>query len=276
MIEASQTQARRIPAKSIQLLSLLLLFCTAGNSQISAASPPRHLTPILIELFTSEGCSSCPPADALLRQLDASQPIPGAQAIVLSEHVDYWNHDGWVDPYSSSFFTDRQENYVRALQGSSPYTPQMIVNGTTEVRLSDRAQLQRAFLDAAEARQLPVTIGALGVDGGSPATLHAHIDIDGAASGHNANVFGVVALDHAESQVLRGENGGRRLTHTAVALNFVQVGRLEKGKPFSYDFQTRLKPGVDPRNLRFIVFVQEPGPGEVLGAALREVVPSIK
>jgi hypothetical protein len=253
------------------LFNLLLLLCTAGPAAAQTPASAKPLTPVLIELFTSEGCSSCPPADALLSRIDASQPIPGAQAIVLSEHVDYWNHDGWADPFSSSFFTDRQESYVRAMQGSSPYTPQMIVNGNSEVRLSQTDQLKQSLLDAARAQRLPVTISALTIDSGTPATLRAHVDIDGGSSSRSADVFAVLALNHAESQVLRGENGGRRLSHTAVALDFVRIGKLEKGKPFSQDYQTRLNPGVDPKNLRLIVFVQEPGPGEVLGAALQEV-----
>lgn len=255
------------------LFCLLLLLCAAGQSQAPAARSSKQLTPVLIELFTSEGCSSCPPADAFLSQMDSSQPIPGAQAIVLSEHVDYWNHDGWADPFSSSFFTERQENYVRALQGSSPYTPQMIVNGNAEVLLSEPARLKQTFLNAAKSPRLPVSISTLTIESGSPPTLHAHIDVDGASASQSADVFAVVALNQAESQVLHGENGGRHLSHTAVALDLVRIGRLEKGKPFSHDFQTRLKPGVDPDNLRLIVFVQDPGPGQVLGAALRQVSP---
>jgi hypothetical protein len=147
----------------------------------------------------------------------------------------------------------------------------MIVNGNAEVRLSQPDQLKQSLLDAAKNARLPVTITGLTVSSDSPATLHAHIDVDGASASHSADVFAVVALDHAESQVLRGENGGRRLAHTGIALDLVRLGRMEKGKPFSHDFQTRIKPGVDPKNLRLIVFVQEPGPGEVLGAALQEV-----
>jgi hypothetical protein len=269
----SRTNLRTRVNLSLLLLPLLLLR-SAGAAQPKSADAAAAATPILIELFTSEGCSSCPPADAWLKQIDQSQPIPGALAIVLSEHVDYWNHDGWKDPYSASFFTDRQSAYVRALGGSSPYTPQMILNGATELDLSNQAQVAQAFKKAANAPQLAVNIGALNVAGDSQLVLHAHIEADGAMSKRNADVYAVVALDHAESEVLHGENGGRHLTHAAVALDLVRVGKLEKGKPFSQDFQTRLKPGVDPKNLRLIVFVQEPGPGEVLGAALKELHPS--
>ncbi len=253
------------------LLLPLSLLSAACSGQDPAATQAKAATPILIELFTSEGCSSCPPADAFLKQLDQSQPIPGAQAIVLSEHVDYWNHDGWTDPFSSSSFTARQDLYVRAFAGNSPYTPELIVNGATELHLSNRQQVNQVLLQAANTRPLAVSIAALRVDGDSPAVVRAHIDADGAASNRSADVFAAIALDHAESQVLRGENGGRRLTHAAVALDLVRVGKLEKGKPFSRDFEARLKPGVDPKNLRLIVFVQEPGPGTVLGAALKEV-----
>ena len=261
-------------AKYTQLLLPLLLLCAAGHGQAQSAGAPQAATPILIELFTSEGCSSCPPADAWLQKLDVSQPIPGAQAIVLSEHVDYWNQEGWKDPYSSSFFTERQSAYVRLLGSSSAYTPQTIVNGATELQLSDQVQLNKILLKAAKTAQLPVNIGAISIEGNSPPVLRAHIDADGTSTKHSADVFAVVALDHAESQVLHGENGGKRLTHASVALDLMRIGKLEKGKAFSQDFQTKIKPGVDPKNLRLIVFLQESGPGSVLGAALREVSPA--
>ena len=253
------------------LVPLLLATMRPGQSQ-GAATP----TPILIELFTSAGCSSCPPADAFLKQLDQAQPIPGAQAIVISEHVDYWNRDGWTDPYSSSALTARQDGYVRAFAEYSAYTPQLIVNGKTELRLASPGQVKETLLKAAKAEQLPVSIGGLSIEGTSPRTLRAHIDADGSASRHNADVWAVIALNHAESQVTRGENGGRRLEHAAVALDLIRVGKLEKGRPFSQDFSAKLKPGLDAENLRLIVFVQESGPGDVLGAALSEMGRSIK
>ncbi len=262
---------RRVSAALLQLPVLLLSAIAPGQVQNAA---PTRLTPILIELFTSEGCSSCPPADAFLKQLDQAQPIPGAQAIVLSEHVDYWNHDGWTDPYSSPALTARQDAYVRAFAEYSAYTPQLIVNGEMELHLASPAQVKDTLLKAARTQKLSVSISGLSLEGNAPAVLRAHVGVDGLVSRHNADVWAVVALDHAESQVTRGENGGRRLEHAAVALDLIRVGKLEKGKPFSQDFSARLKPGIGPKNLRLIVFVQESGPGDVLGAALKEVGPA--
>jgi hypothetical protein len=201
--------------------------------------------------------------------MDATQPVAGAQLIVLSEHVDYWNHDGWKDPYSSSLLTERQRDYEHALRLDSPYTPQVVVNGTDDLKMSDPAVIEQTFQQAERASTLPVTITSLAFDPGSPATLHAHVEVDGGAAERSADVYEAVALDHAESQVLHGENGGKHLTHVAVVQQFEKIGKIEKGKTFSRTIKLALKPGADPKNIRLIIFVQEPGPGKVLGAALQ-------
>jgi hypothetical protein len=245
-----------------------LFFCSTALIQVRAQTTAAPQIPLLVELFTSEGCSSCPPADAWLQTVDSTQPIAGAYAIVLSEHVDYWNHDGWKDPFSSAQLTDRQATYVRALGLSGSYTPTVIAHGKSEVHLNSAQQASSDLAKALKPAQVPVTIGPITLAQGS--VLHSHIDADGSAAKHNADVFAAVALDHAESQVLRGENGGRHLTHAAVVLELTKIGKLEKGEPFRQDFQAPLPPNADPKNLRLVVFVQESGQGAVLGAALRE------
>lgn len=237
-----------------------------ANGQESGAG----LHPVLVELFTSEGCSSCPPADGLLQKLDLHQPIAGAQLIVLSEHVDYWDHDGWKDPNSSAQLTERQDSYEHKLGESTPYTPQMIADGTTIVQMTKPDLVKQALEKAAASPKIPVRIGDVTIDAGNATVLRAHIDTDANVDNHNADVYLVVALDHVESQVLKGENSGRRLTHVAVAQEFAKIGKIEKGRTFSQDVQLKLKPGTDPKNLRVIAFIQESGPGKLLGAALRK------
>lgn len=227
--------------------------------------------PVLVELFTSEGCSSCPPADVMIKTLDEFQPIPGAQLIVLSEHVTYWDHDGWEDPNSSSALTDRQAAYESALKEQSSYTPQIIVDGTEQIRINYlQQQMTDIFQKAAAAPKVPVRIGEVTVAAGSPAVLRAHIETDVNSEKHGGDVYVAVALDHVESQVLKGENGGKHLVHVAVVQQLTKVGKLPKGKNFSQDVQLKLAPGTDPKNVRVIVFVQESGPGNVLGSAVRK------
>src|SRR5215471_6837318 len=120
----------------------LLSGIASRDTQSSGQSGTR--TPVLVELFTSEGCSSCPPADRFLQKLD-QQTQAGAEIVVLSEHVDYWNHDGWKDPFSSKFFSERQSAYSRRFGLESVYTPQMVVDGTTEFVGSDSAKAERVL-----------------------------------------------------------------------------------------------------------------------------------
>ena len=225
--------------------------------------------PILVELFTSEGCSSCPPADALLLKLDATQPVPDAQLVVLSEHVDYWDHDGWKDPNSSPALTERQAAYVSALGLKTPYTPQIIVDGTAEVHLGDPQQEIKVFQEAVAFPKIPVRIGEVTINAGDPAVLQMHIEADGSSDKRNADVYAAVVLDRVESQVLHGENGGRHLTHVAVVQQITKIGKLKKGQAFAEAVQLKLKPGTDPKKVRIVAFVQESGAGRILGAALR-------
>lgn len=256
-------------------LKILLLVVTALPSSIAqgqgSAVGTAPKTPILVELFTSEGCSSCPPADTLLQQLDATQPLSETELIVLSEHVDYWDREGWKDPYSLSSVTERQSEYVRALGLQSPYTPQFIVDGIHQFNMANTSQLLDSMRKAMADPKVSVKIGSPVVKGGISPVVRARIEIDGVSEKRNADVYAAVALDHAESQVLHGENGGKHLTHVAVVEQFKRVGKLEKGSAFTRDLEFKVKQGVAPTDLRLVVFVQESGPGRVVGAACRKM-----
>ena len=238
------------------------------SAAAQAANADAHA--VLVELFTSEGCSSCPPADAFLQKLDMYQPIRGAQLIVLSEHVDYWDHDGWKDPNSSSSLTERQTLYEHVLGKDSPYTPQLVVDGASEVQASDVQRVEKVLQNAVATPKVSVRIGEVNIDAGNPTVLRTRVDTDANFDKHNADVFVAVALDHVESQVLHGENGGRHLTHVAVVQQLTKIGKVQKGKSFGQDVELKLKPGTDPKNVRVIAFVQETGLGRLLGAALRK------
>ncbi len=247
----------------------LAAFC---SQRAVAADLPAHNsgTPVVVELFTSEGCSSCPPADALLEKLDSSQPIPGAQVIVLSEHVDYWDHDGWKDSHSSRLFTDRQEDYDRRFGLKSTFTPQMVVDGAAQMNGSNGPLVARAIENASAAShaKIPVRISSISV--ANEKTLRVHLEVDALPAdfkGRKAEIFVAVALNHAESHVSGGENKGRDISHVAVAESIDKVGTVDKAKNFDRDVQLKVK-STDLANLRLIAFVQEPDAGQIVGASL--------
>lgn len=259
-------------------MCLFLAFLLASAGWLGAhlvAADNAPTTPVLVELFTSEGCSSCPPADALLEKMDNLQPIPGTQLIVLSEHVDYWNHDGWTDPFSSAFITDRQGAYVRVLGLKTAFTPQFLVDGTEELHAHNNEQVVQLLQKAASAPKIPMRLASVSVGPGNPAIVQGRVESDVSSEKHKADVYVAIALDHAESQVSRGENNGRHLSHVAVVTELTKVGKLEPGKSFGQEFRIKLKlPGPGPMNLRIVAFAQESGPGKVIGVVMKSVVPN--
>lgn len=255
----------------LSLVVLLLMLATSMQPRESGSVAAETRTPLLVELFTSEGCSSCPPADRFLEQLD-HQSVPGAEMIVLSEHVDYWNHIGWRDPYSSHLYSERQGAYGKRFSLDSVYTPQMVVDGASEFVGSNTAAADKVFAKALAAPKIPVHLSLVSKGAKS---LRAHLDagtLERSFGVSEAGVYLAVALDRAESQVSSGENAGHELAHVAVVRDIRSLGVIKQGQGFSRDIQLNLEPG--SANLRLIAFVQEPRQGKVLGAALLPVRPN--
>jgi hypothetical protein len=228
------------------------------------AHPTTASRPVLVELFTSEGCSSCPPADGLLAELDRKQPVAGANIIVLSEHVDYWNSLGWRDPYSSSRWSERQSEYGRRFGLDSVYTPQMVVDGTRQAVGSDSHAVRRAIEQSAGETSVPIEIADVAWQSGVVQVRFA------AAAAPHATLYAVLADESDRSSVERGENAGRTLNHVAVARGLVRVGDLRSAaadKTVAVNF-----PQADTnRHHRVILFAQDDQNGRIAGVAERDL-----
>lgn len=239
----------------------------ATNSETSVkAGKPAATSAVVVELFTSEGCSSCPPADKLLAELDENQTVTGAQVIALSEHVDYWNRLGWKDPFSSAQFTERQTDYSRALHVEDIYTPQMIVDGQNQFVGNQRATALDAIAKAAQSPKASVEVAVKPLAANS-ITLSIQVsDVPDVSRGDRADVIVAITESGLMSNVSRGENAGRRLTHSAVTRRLVKVGTIE-GKDFNAEQAVHLESIWKRARLRAVVFVQERGSRRILGAA---------
>jgi len=234
--------------------------------EVPAASgaPDAVSTPVLVELFTSEGCSSCPPADALLSRLDRTQPVRGAGIIVLEEHVDYWDRLGWKDPFSSEVATTRQNEYGEAFGGSQVYTPQMIVDGRTEFVGSSDTDALRAIRAAS---QTPKPAVQLSWEQGDNLAIHIE-PLNNAAQHDGQQLFLVVAENMLHSDVKRGENAGRALEHNGVVRQILSLGKIDATPAgFSSSVAVRSEREWNRGNLRAVVFVQERHSRHVLAAA---------
>jgi hypothetical protein len=227
--------------------------------------------PVLVELFTSEGCSSCPPADALLARLGRTQPVHGADIIALEEHVDYWDRLGWKDPFSSEAATDRQNEYGSAFGDAQVYTPQMIVDGRAQFVGSSVSDALRA-IGAASRTPKP----AIQLSWEKDDSLSIHVDPQGnakspaqqSAQENDQRLFLVVAENRLHSDVKRGENAGRALEHDGVVRHLLPVGKIDNAAAgFSSTVPVHAEREWNRANLRAVVFIQERHTRHIIAAA---------
>ena len=265
---AARERDRRRPASAARALLAVLALAPAGPARGTNA-PGAPPVPVLVELFTSEGCSSCPPADALLARLVRTQPVAGAEIVALGLHVDYWDRLGWKDPFSSPLHSARQKRYAERLGSDRVSTPQAVVDGAVEIVGSDERRLVGAVAAAARSPKAPVRLSA-GPPRGKRLPSSVRIDALAASAGDVA-VFVALVEDARATDVRRGENAGRRLEHAAVVRSLAEIGRpAGDGRPFEWQGEIPATTQSDS----LVVFAQERRTGRVLAVGRLRLVPA--
>ena len=259
------------------ILAIVLGTCLAlgavwASSQVGRASAGNTGTnnPVVVELFTSEGCSSCPPADELLARIGARQPIANAHLIVMEEHVDYWNGQGWDDRFSSHEITERQSGYASVLKNGNPYTPQMVVDGTVEFVGSHGQQAQESLVEASRKPKTPVEIEDSSASGKGQENFSVKVGkIPGQSKTDVAEVWMAITETGLHSAVTGGENAGHELRHAAIVrwMNKIGEAKAEGEASFAGTAGVSLQKDWKKENLRAVVFVQEKKSRQILGAA---------
>src|SRR5262245_50268302 len=241
-----------------------------GAASEALPPEPTEAVPVLVELFTAEGCSSCPPADKLLELMIASQPAAGVEIVGVGEHVDYWDKSGWKDRFSSAAFTARQQAYADRLKLATIYTPQLVVDGVDALVGTDVDGTRRAIERARTRRHGAM---ALTVDSASTSALALSIAVSGLRpieAGDRADLVVAVTEDHLQTDVKKGENRGRVLSHAAVAREWIAVGEMA-GASQTTRAEIKLKSDWRRESLSLVAFVQERRSRHVLAVARHRI-----
>jgi hypothetical protein len=277
---------RVIPAITSFSFEIVSFLALAFAVAFALTEPPRNATwpplnaqtgvPVIVELFTSEGCSSCPPADALLARYESQQPVANAQIIALEEHVDYWDELGWVDPFSGREWTNRQADYATSLGNGNPYTPQMVVDGRTEFVGSRESQARQVIARAASQPKTQVSVGFKASEKAGAGTVQIVVDkLASSSPGDEPQVWLAVTEADLHSEVTRGENAGRALGHASIVRVLRKVGTAHENADVAFSQSSTLK--LDSRwkiaNLHAVAFVQERKSRRILGAAIVGIRP---
>ncbi|WP_348268936.1 DUF1223 domain-containing protein [Edaphobacter paludis] len=242
--------------------TLTVFLLPAHRSATAQANRPPSRTPVLVELFTAEGCSSCPPADDLLAQLESQQPVAGVDIIVLGEHVDYWDKLGWRDRFSSPQYTERQHDYGFRFKLDDIYTPQMVVDGTQQFVGNDAPHALRAIAHAGQTSKIALVLAKPVVDG-HKVKIIVSTPIPSPSS--KADLYAAVVDVSDTTSVGGGENRGRELHHVAVVRSLQRIGKLENLNSKPIEATLTAPPDANPKNVSVVVFAQSSGPGQVIG-----------
>jgi len=263
--------------------ALLSLPAPSENMIEETNQPPADASPVIVELFTSQGCSSCPPADQVLMQLDRERVVSGAHVIALSQHVDYWNQLGWRDPYSSAQFSQRQGEYSEAFGRDGVYTPQMVVDGRAEFVGSSMTRAREAIARASRLPKAKVQIAFAPSAAGAPRNaLALSVRVENlpatTSMDDTAEVWLAITESELGSSVPTGENAGRNLRHAAVVRQLSSLGTVgemmgetKSSTAFNAMPVINLARNWRRDKLRVVVFVQEQESRHVLGAAVVDV-----
>lgn len=238
------------------------------NAQVSQTQASEVKIPVntaeksfvLLELYTSEGCPTCPPADANLARLEKEQPVAGTEIITLALHVDYWNSLSWKDIYSSPLFSRRQQIYSQALKINQSYTPQMIVDGQTEFSGNNLAKAQKTIFEAAKINKAKIEI--------TSNAANYKIKIFDLPAHETATVFLAITEDNLASNRKSSVKSDVITRHVSVVRELKSLGMLTAAQ-VNLEIETALQiqPAWRKENLKLIVFVQENASRKILGAS---------
>jgi len=225
---------------------------------------PKSKQPVLVELYTSEGCSSCPPADRVLARLAKEQPNADAEIITLALHVDYWNYLGWKDEFSSALYSRRQNGYAERFRLDSIYTPQMVVDGQAQFVGSNFGQARQAIAEAVKNEKANIEI--------SNDVNNLKVNISELPPHENSYVWLAIAENNLRTNVRRGENSGRTLEHVSVVRDLKLLGELAPtAKTFASETAWQIQPNWNKKNLKFVVFVQGKETKKVYGVSQKNL-----
>ncbi len=271
--------------QSVLFCAAYFLFATITLFVYADQEDSASVSPVIIELFTSHGCSSCPPADEVLTRL-ANDPELRESVIPLSMHIDYWDSDSWTDPFSQNQFTERQKQYARLFRARGVYTPQMVFNGRWETLGSDSKRVHKAIQTAQNTK----VIGAIEFDAehnrgaeSDPETnrtqdtisvhIQSHIFDEPIVPIKNLQLMLAVFENGLATEVGGGENNGRTLHNNRVVREFLEADTVSaaSGTVQSGDYSVVLQPEWNVENLGVAVFLQHPQTRAIHGVASKSL-----